>query len=152
MITFDHEHYLSQSDCDVIFHNFGVYSSMDGKSNTIINLKYPNIYYNLKIKRKRKQIRRGEFLITKIDKKYYFSLFASNYDYDSNTVTTHVNEENFCLALQSALEFLKEFDLDNLKIGAPAYFGAPSKKLQYQIMKCTNEVLGDKEITFYDKI
>lgn len=152
MITYEHNQHLSESDCQIIIHNFGVHSTMDGKTNMVLNLKYPNIYYNLCLKRKCKHLRRGDFLITRIDKQYFISICTSFYDFDGSVSSSQLNEETFALTLQAVLECLKDLGLDKLSIGAPAYFGAKKNKTQKAIKQATNQIFGDINITFFDKI
>lgn len=152
MVKFEHDKYLTNDNCGIIIHNFGYNSIMDGRTNFVLNVKYPNIYYNLRLRRKLKRIKIGDFLVTKEENVYFMSMITTPYDYDVPDTKVYYSEKYTYQALSLIIDFIKNFNMANLKIGAPAYFGASDKRKKAQVMKTVEELFKDIDITFYDKI
>lgn len=141
---------MSESDCEVIIHAFGTFSSMGGEINKAIDVKYPNVYYNISLLREAKGLRIGTCLITRVEKKFIISMFPALYDYDANGVSKkNFDDVYFVDTLQYVYDVMENLGWLNKKIAVPLFFGA--RPVDY--VKATLEsFFKGKDLTIYTKI
>lgn len=141
---------MSESDCEIIIHCFGTFSSMSGEINKAIDVKYPNVYYNISLLREAKGLRIGTCLITRVEKQFIISMFPALYDYDSNGVSKkNFDEIYFIDTLQYVYDVMENLGWLDKKIAVPLYFG--SKQVTY-VKSALESFFKGKDLTIYTKI
>lgn len=140
---------LSESDCEVIIHAFGTFSSMGGEINKAIDIKYPTVYYNIGLLREAKGLRIGTCLITRVEKQFIISMFPALYDYDAKGVSKSNFDEIFFIdTLQYVYDVMENLGWLDKKIAVPLYFGA--KQVTY-VKSALESFFKGKDLTIYTK-
>lgn len=141
---------MSESDCEVIIHCFGIFSNMDGEINKAIDVRFPTVYYNIGLLREAKGLKIGTCLITRVEKQFIISMFPALYDYDTNGVSKkNFDDVYFVDTLQYVYDVMENLGWLDKKIAVPLFFGA--RPIDY--VKATLEsFFKGKDLTIYTKI
>ncbi len=141
---------MSESDCEIIIHCFGIFSNMDGEINKAIDVRFPTVYYNIGLLREAKGLKIGTCLITRVEKQFIISMFPALYDYDTNGVSKkNFDEIYFIDNLQYVYDVMENLGWLDKKIAVPLYFGA--KQVTY-VKSALESFFKGKDLTIYTKI